>query len=91
MSGGGDSTAEDDRDHTISSSSSESRSLVHLVLEDAAESMSSDDEGDREVVGMVGGIFKTGEEGGTRDGRLESFYYYYPRRDRGSLVHINIG
>jgi hypothetical protein len=64
VSGGGDSTAEDDRDHTISSSSSESRSLAHLVLEDVAESMSSDDEGDREVVGMVGGVFKTGEEGG---------------------------
>ena len=41
--------AEDDKDHTISSSSSESESLAHLVLKEACESMSSDDEGDREV------------------------------------------
>lgn len=47
--GGGDSTAEDDKDHTISSSSSESESLAHLVLKEACESMSSDDDGDREV------------------------------------------
>jgi hypothetical protein len=41
--------AEEDKDQTISSSS-ESESLAHLVLGgDVDESMSSDDEGDREV------------------------------------------
>ena len=50
---GGDeeeSIAEDDKDHTISSSSSsESESLAHLVLRELSESMSSDEEGDKEV------------------------------------------
>jgi len=40
--------AEDDKDHTISSSSSESESLAHLVLGEVGESMSSDDEGDED-------------------------------------------
>jgi len=40
---------EDDKDHTIWSSSSESESLAHLVLREVDESMSSDDEGDKEV------------------------------------------
>jgi len=49
--GGGDeeeSIAEDDKDHTISSSSSERESLAHLVLGEVGESMSSDDEGDED-------------------------------------------
>jgi hypothetical protein len=45
--------AEDDKDHTISSSSSESESLAHLVLGEVGESMSSDDEGDKGVVKEV--------------------------------------
>ncbi len=53
MWGGGrdeeESMAEDDKDHTISSSS-ESESLAHLVLGEMGESMSSDEEGDKEVV-----------------------------------------
>jgi len=44
-----ESMAEDDKDHTISSSS-ESESLAHLVLGEMGESMSSDEEGDKEVV-----------------------------------------
>lgn len=58
--GGGDEeerTAEDDKDHTIWSSSSEveSDSLAHLVLRDVGvgESMSSDDEGDDKEVDMM--------------------------------------
>ena len=48
--GGGERMAEDDKDHTISSSSSESESLAHLVLGgDVDDSMSSDEEGDEEV------------------------------------------
>jgi hypothetical protein len=51
--GGGDeeeSIAEDDKDHTISSSSSERESLAHLVLGgEVGDSMSSDEEGDEEV------------------------------------------
>jgi hypothetical protein len=45
--------AEDGKDHTISSSSSESESLAHLVLGEVGESMSSDEEGDKEVVKEV--------------------------------------
>ncbi len=43
--------AEDDKDHTISSSSSSEReSVAHLVLGgEVGESMSSDEEGDEEV------------------------------------------
>ncbi len=41
--------AEDDKDHTISSSSSEIESLAHLVLGEVGVSMSSDDEGEKEV------------------------------------------
>jgi hypothetical protein len=47
--------AEDDKDHTISSSSSESESLAHLVLGDAGENMSSDEEGGEKVVDMMCG------------------------------------
>lgn len=44
--------AEDDKDHTISSSSSsESESLAHLVLGgEVSDSMSSDEEVDEEVM-----------------------------------------
>lgn len=45
--------AEDDKDHTISSSSSESKSLAHLVLGELDESMSSDEESDEEEVKEV--------------------------------------
>jgi hypothetical protein len=50
--GGGERMAEDDKDHTISSSSlSESESLAHLVLGgEVSDSMSSDEEGDEEVM-----------------------------------------
>jgi hypothetical protein len=43
-----ESRAEDDRDHTISSSSSEGESLAHLVLGEVGKSISSDEEGDIE-------------------------------------------
>lgn len=47
-----ESTTEDDKDHTISSSSSESESLAHLVLGggEVGESMSRDEEGDDKEV-----------------------------------------
>lgn len=42
--------AEDDKDHTISSSSSEGESLAHLVLGgEVGDSMSSDEDGDEDV------------------------------------------
>jgi len=90
LSGGGDeeeSTAEDDKDQTISSSSSESESLAHLVLGEApgeGESMSSDDEDDKEADMMDR---KTGG-GGIRDGRLELLLLLW--RGQGVAVH-NIG
>lgn len=44
-------TAEEDRDQTISSSSSEVESLAHLVLETCeSESMSSDDDREADMV-----------------------------------------
>lgn len=42
--------ADDDKDHTISSSSSEGESLAHLVLGgEVGDSMSSDEDGDEDV------------------------------------------
>ena len=72
---GGESIAEDDKDQTISSSS-ESESLAHLVLGEVGESMSSDDEGDKEVDMMCIDI-DCWEQEGNRDGRLESSLFYY--------------
>jgi hypothetical protein len=85
---GGDveeSRAEDDKDHTISSSSSESESLAHLVLGEVGESMSSDDEGDidKEVkeVDMMMCLLIGGER--HHDGRPGAIYYILQRRWTG--------
>jgi hypothetical protein len=85
--------AEDDKDHTIwsSSSESESGSLAHLVLREVGvgEGRSSDEEGDEDRVDMmddellIGLMDRRGEER-HHDGRLFIILAFRP--DRGGRV-----
>lgn len=84
--------AEDDKDHTIwsSSSESESDSLAHLVLSEVGvgESMSSDDEGDDMEVDMISDVLLIGlmERRGTSSRRslgLFIIHCHWTRPDRG--------
>lgn len=79
--------AEDDKDQTISSSSSESESLAHLVLraETDDESMSSDDEGDDMVVLYV--LKGKGERG--NNNRRRSPRVFIICRERGGLGRLS--
>jgi hypothetical protein len=88
--------AEDDKDHTISSSSSESESLAHLVLGEVGESMSSDDEGDKGVVKEVDmmvlliGLMDSQDRRGVSSRRSPGLFIYYIGVGQGEVAMNNI-